>query len=324
MPRKPKRERPKTRQDRARVHEINRLLRTRGGLTPEYRASLEAEKDRLAPVIQVGSLSQKASELVSADFSGTPDSPAIKADDARAALARKLDAAKKAFESQLSAKVLNISDALCVIAEQHAKFTYEVWSGRSDWENLPHSDRAAIVTCQLRVWRKQPLFERPTWGEAAWAYFMGLTAVEKLRLSGEFAKLTPEQRANIFKQTGVVKRAVQVMEDKYFTEPQGSTSDGQSITPSQLPEPLLTEETTPLLDPIAAASANLAARSALLLQSDSWLSRLAEHSPEMRTRIIAGLSQELLRAGCVGGDFSARLYNELRPRAVGAFPERKF
>lgn len=51
MPRKPKRARPKTRQDRARVHEINRLLRTRGGLNPGERASLEAEKNRLSPVL---------------------------------------------------------------------------------------------------------------------------------------------------------------------------------------------------------------------------------------------------------------------------------
>jgi hypothetical protein len=44
----------------------------------------------------------------------------------------------------------------------------------------------------------------------------------------------------------------------------------------------------------------------------------------MRTRIIAALSDELLKAGNVSGDAAARIYNTLRPRAVSRFPERKF
>jgi hypothetical protein len=83
-------------------------------------------------------------------------------------------------------------------------------------------------------------------------------------------------------------------------------------------------EPEPALDPIVQASANLAARTALVMQSDSGLSRLAEHSPEKKTQIIASISQELLRAGFAAGDFLARTYNALRPRAVSAFPERKF
>jgi hypothetical protein len=54
----------------------------------------------------------------------------------------------------------------------------------------------------------------------------------------------------------------------------------------------------------------------LALQTDSWLSRLAEHSPDMRTKILAALSDELLRTGFVNGGFAAKLYNDLRPRAL--------
>lgn len=69
------------------------------------------------------------------------------------------------------------------------------------------------------------------------------------------------------------------------------------------------------LDPIVRASMDLAARALLVLQTDSWLSRLAEHSAEMRTKILGAVSAELLRTGFVGGDFCARLYNDSRPRA---------
>jgi len=79
-----------------------------------------------------------------------------------------------------------------------------------------------------------------------------------------------------------------------------------------------------VLDPVVRASMDLAARAALVLQTDSWLSRLAEHSPDMRTKILASLSQELLRAGFVNGDFCARLYNDSRPRALSQFPPRQF
>jgi hypothetical protein len=54
---KPKRERPRTKAERARFAQINtRLNRTK--LTDEERAVLEAERDRLAPVRSNGSLSK--------------------------------------------------------------------------------------------------------------------------------------------------------------------------------------------------------------------------------------------------------------------------
>jgi len=88
---------------------------------------------------------------------------------------------------------------------------------------------------------------------------------------------------------------------------------GAAVSPEREPEP----------DPIVLASAELSARALLVLRTDSWLSRLAEHSPDMHTKIIASLSEELLRVGFVSGDFAARLYNDSRPRALSQFPPRQ-
>jgi hypothetical protein len=84
----------------------------------------------------------------------------------------------------------------------------------------------------------------------------------------------------------------------------------------------VSDQPEPVLNPVG--SADMAARSALVLQTDSWLSRLAEHSPDMHTRILASLSDELLRVGFVSGDFCARLYNDSRPRALSQFRPRQF
>jgi hypothetical protein len=84
----------------------------------------------------------------------------------------------------------------------------------------------------------------------------------------------------------------------------------------------VSEESEPARSPISQAGVGLPARAAPILATDGWLTNLAEHSPEMRARIVAGLSDELLRTGVVRGDFAAKLYNELRPRAVGKYPPR--
>jgi len=105
--------------------------------------------------------------------------------------------------------------------------------------------------------------------------------------------------------------------------------------PSKVPAPVQEKPTfalrstpevpvRPEPSPIQAAGIDLAARAALVLQTDSWLTRLAEHSSDMRARLVQSLSDELLRAGCVSGDFCAKLFNSMRPRALSQFPERKF
>jgi len=67
-----------------------------------------------------------------------------------------------------------------------------------------------------------------------------------------------------------------------------------------------------------------ASRIKLILASDTWLYALAQHSPEMSAQITAALTEELTRAGSVSGEFTAKLYNKLRPRGLRRYPERKF
>lgn len=98
------------------------------------------------------------------------------------------------------------------------------------------------------------------------------------------------------------------------------TGKGQNSTVDAAAPP----KAEPERHPLASANTELDTRAALILKTDSWLSRLAEHSPEMRARIVAGLSDEILRIGFVSGDFATKLYNNLRPRCVSAYPERKF
>jgi hypothetical protein len=237
-----------------------------------------------------------------------------------------LDAAKRAIEPQLKAKVLHIDDTVTNIAEDHARFGYEIWTGRSDWEEMERAGRAAITTCQLKIWRKEPVFtERPTWGNAAWEYFMGLPATEKVRLRQTFEKQkrAPEQWHKTFEQLNIAERMKEVMPERYFAESQQPTPEAQDAAPVKV-EKTKEPETEPALDPIVQASANLAARAALVMKSDSGLSRLAEHSPETRTRIEACLIDELLRNGSASGEFLARTYNALRPKGLFAFPERTF
>jgi hypothetical protein len=347
VPRKPKRARPKTRQDRARVHEINRSLNEGRNLSAERRGELEAERDRLSPVLTLtrpdlkawigrietaresgGSLSEKTSESERISSDRTPDSPTSQADAARKNLARKLDDAKKAFEPQWRAKALHIGDNLCAVAEQHAKFGYEIWTGRDDWEELPRDGKVVLTTCQLKIWRNEQVSVHPTWREGAWTYFMGLPAVEKLRLRSVFEaqSLTHEQRKQIFEQLKIEERMNEPMPEKYWRkEPQTEQPQIEADEPTKTLDLAPTKaEPEPVLDPVVRASMDLAARADLVLRTDSWLSRLAEHSPDMRTKILASLSDELLRAGFVNGDFCARLYNDSRPRAVSRFSPRQF
>jgi hypothetical protein len=97
----------------------------------------------------------------------------------------------------------------------------------------------------------------------------------------------------------------------------------QTEDPVQLNRAPMNVQPEPVMNPFERAVADLAARAALVLQTDSWLLRLSQHSPDMRTKIIGSLSDELLRAGFVSGDFCATLYNSSRPKNISAFPERK-
>jgi hypothetical protein len=96
----------------------------------------------------------------------------------------------------------------------------------------------------------------------------------------------------------------------------------ERVKTSPVPSSVQLDE--PTLNPIERANIDLAARAALVLQTDSWLSRLAQHSTEMHTRIIAALSDEIIKVGYVSGDVAAKFYNDYRPRALSAFRPRLF
>jgi hypothetical protein len=297
------------------------------------------ELDALAPLVGYGSpialedskptrrdLDQLVERVEAGRENGSSSSQGTPADTSKRDLARKLDEARKALQPQLNAKSLHIDDTLCNIAEAHAKFGYEIWTGRTDWDELPRDGRAEITTCQLKIWRKEPLFEKPRWADAAWEYFMSLPSVEKLRLRTVFknSKTTSEQWKSIFEQLKIGERMNQTMPEKYWrTEPQADLPQTENAASVRVPD-ATTQEPEQVMDPLARAGADLAARASLLLKTDSFLSRLTEHSPEMHSRVIAGLSAELLQSGFVSGDFAAKLYNDIRPRALSQFPERRF
>ncbi|SRR6266550_1851240 len=307
----------------AAIRELDILAPVEGSGTPiKNEDSRPLTRDLLALCDRVETRRDGTPSEKSIPSSGTPVS-ADPVDAGRKGLARQLDAAKRALEPQLKAKTLHIDDALCTIAEAHAKFGYEIWTGRRDWEEIPREGKAAIVTCQIKHWRGEPVFDKPTWGNAAWDYFMQLPAVEKLKARGAFeqfkAGTTPESRKKIFEQLKIAERMEKPMPERYWTEPPAASPAVEASKPAPM-----NAEPEAALNPIARAGADLASRAALVLQTDSWLSRLSEHSEDMRNRIIASLSDELLRAGCVSGDFCARTYNSLRPKSVAAFQERRF
>jgi hypothetical protein len=166
-------------------------------------------------------------------------------------------------------------------------------------------------------------------GGASWDYFMQLPAVEKLKARGAFEQFkedtTPESRTKIFEQLKIAERMNEPMSEKHWTEPPAVPLQIEPVEPVEAPKPApMNVEPEAVLNPVERAGVDLAARTALVLQTDSWLSRLAEHSPDMRGRITAALSDELLKVGCVSGDFCTRLYNNSRPRALSQFPERRF
>jgi len=334
---------PSTAQGRERKTELKKLIRdSRTSRADRERYRLELDEvsppanpaERFVPKILNGSADDiREPKPTNADLQALIDRVEAKhangsspdASGPSGELARQLDAAKRTIEPQLKAKTLHIDDALCTIAEAHAKFGYEIWTGRGDWEDIPRDGKAAIVTCQLKHWRGEPVFEHPTWGGAAWGYFMQLPAVEKLKARGAFEQFkensTPESRKKIFEHLKIAERMNEPVPEKYRTEPPTALPQAEPEAPN--PAPMRTEP-EPRLGPVEQAGVDLATRAALVLATDSWLSRLSLHSDEMRNRIIAALSDELLKSGCVSGDFCTKLYNQTRPRAVSQFPERKF
>jgi hypothetical protein len=338
---RPKRQRPKAKRDRRRLCEVNRQLNLRG-TTPERRADLEAERDRISPVLlpptredldqligrvedsRNGSpLPDGGPEAEGIPSTGTPP-PTSPVEAAQQALARKLDAARVPFDAQIKAKELRIDDRLTAIAEQHARFGYELWTGRQDWDHVPFDGKAVIVTCQLKAWRNKPVSEHPTWQEASWVYFLGLPAMEKLRqftaIRKSFAKTTPEQRADIFKRLNIEKRMHEPLPERLLNR------EPEEPAEPETPDEELVIKPEPAPDPIIQANLNIAEQADLVLRviDPQFLGRVAQHSPTLDSQIRAAVANQLLAHGNCDNAFLLQLYNALRPRLVSAFPPRNF
>jgi hypothetical protein len=356
VPRKPKRARPKTREDRARVHEINRLLRTRGGLNPEDRTSLEAEKNLLSPVLELsrpdleawmgrieaaresGSLSGVQGEKKEGISDRSPVSP-------QSNLATLVPGT---FEHDAAIAWCSIP-ATPEVREAAVK-RYWIEHGKRETERLLADPVRRRKNAALHVasTTDNPLRDHArkfahsisydennlgTWGSVAERREHTFTGLlwEVLTWNRSFPHPTTEQKWSDAIFAEVDRRDLEdatwfrrVLETPRQSKPVEVKPEPKVPTVVSAEAKRVSPESEPTLNPIERASADLAARAALVLQTDSWLSRLAEHSPDMRTRILASLSDELLRVGFVSGDFCARLYNDSRPRALSQFPPRQF
>ena len=123
----------------------------------------------------------------------------------------------------------------------------------------------------------------------------------------------------------------EVKDPRWFVDRALRLFDGAGTPCASKPEPLPPAEPVPEESEPEPSTRSLAAvlpcadvghTVGLILQSDGWLSRLAEFSPGMRDQINAALTAEYLERGAVGATFMATLYERLRPRCNSLFPER--
>jgi len=146
------RERPKTKADRARLCEINTRL-NEPETAADVRAELEAERDRLAPVIPfpVGSLSvnEDSAKPTRADL----DAWQQRIEERRAGIPRPvvprsvrvLDQEKKRLEPLFSKGIVN--DEVRALAAEHIVVAYSL-PGR----HISAEDQAALVQFQIDAW----------------------------------------------------------------------------------------------------------------------------------------------------------------------------
>jgi hypothetical protein len=213
------------------------------------------------------------------------DAPIPDTSKLRKRSAVELDRAKSQLEPLLSRGV--VTNEVRTLAAEFMDFSYGLFG--KNFSDLSSAKQAARTQFQIDIWLRK----------------------------------NPEPTELMMKELGLSSEVGSKAESKAKPEPGPAATRPEpapSVTSQSAPVHKDSPEPEARLGPIEKA----AARAALVLQTDSWLSRLAEHTPEMRARIVAGLSDELLKVGCVSGDFAAKLYNDLRPRAVGKYPPRNF
>jgi hypothetical protein len=341
------------------------LLRTRGGLNPGERASLEAEKNRLSPVLELsrpdleawmgrieaaresGSLSGVQGEKKEGISDRSPVSPQSNlaalvpgtyehdaaiawcsipaAPEVREAAAERysIEHAKRGTERLLADPVRRRNNAALHVASatdnplrDHARkfadgLSYDE-NNLGTWGSVAERRENAFTRLLWEVLTWNRSFPHPT-ADPKWsADIFAEVDRRDLEDAGWFRHVleTPPQSKPVEVRHEPERPAVVSTEAK-----RADSVEKRAATVSPEPEPML--------DPIARAAADLNARAALLIKTDSWLTLLSEHSPEMRARVVAGLSAELLQSGFISADVAAKLYNDLRPRALSAYPERR-
>jgi hypothetical protein len=316
-----KRMRPSTEEDRKLASDLRRIIASSRSSKAEKEAAAR-ELDTVAPPRPKGAFGSPAKN---------EDSKPLTRD--LLALCDRVEARRAGDESILlpSPPALLSATDIQTVREMDLKEASAEWYRlvQSQWPEKGF-ERIAQRTWLLR-WRMDTLKGTVTESFADYVKPIQLRFEADMEFSARFAVASPEQRDTMLDERLAWMRT----KESETPAPSMPRIVPPSGPPAKVPAPVQEKPTfalrstpevpvRPEPSPIQAAGIDLAARAALVLQTDSWLTRLAEHSPDMRVRLVQSLSDELLRAGCVSGDFCARTYNALRPRAVSQYPERRF
>jgi hypothetical protein len=296
---KPKRERPKSKAGRRRVAEINTEL-NRGKPSPDRRTALEAERDRLSPIVEAPLPKKESSSL------------SVRTEQELAA--RKAPAQKETWEFPKTPEALEKYIADMARREEESLHADPVRRRRAAAHHI-----ALTTDNPLRAYADKHSSSGVIWEALIWD-----RGVQHPSAKAEWvADIYAEVDRRYAEDPDWFRR---VYADGTAFKTDTATAE-TPVVPELKPEPQPPQQrpdVAPALDPLVAASADLARRSELILNSDAWLTRLADHSPAMRQQIMASISNELLRAGVVSSDWCARTYNFCRPKSLAAFPERRF
>lgn len=356
---KPKRRRPQSRKDRARLCEVNRLLNKRN-LAADERTNLEAERDELSPVVEpaVGSCSDTGTPIAKSIPSAeeVPEKPAAnvipfpdrvdgRGNDetsaeelpnvdwrvhvpglkAEAPLARRCVILAADFQVRTG----SARECFASAERMHELFlTGEFTLADLDtieaafMRNFGTLPESAILPPRSEC--KETVFA--VLQKKALAFFRSRSPEERARLRRVFGNgpLTPQMRAIV--DTLKARVVAPVLEEKAAAPGNGSAAVDVSPVPKGNPESVIGRSAdAPQLSPFEHAALDLRSRAELVLTTDSWLQNLATHNlGTMREKILTAITERLLTVGHADGLFCLGLYNELRPRGVAKFPERRF
>jgi hypothetical protein len=320
---RPRRQRPKSKQDRSRLCEVNRLLNTRG-LTDERRAELEAERDLLSPMLQPPTredLERLIERVEAKQASGSSLPGGSSASKSLLWTEEKMEAAMQQLlvydrENALR-KARSASDAARVAALL------------SELPNHPLNLLAREVGDWL--WREDKSYPKPA-----------VTQTGTWKVHG-WLKREPYNRADVHGNVATVANAVDdayrllaerdAEDPLWFVRRAEKLFDGGDVAMTQRSirnlsdvelhvEPSLSAP-TPVRP--APGTTDLAKQVSLILQIDAQhLGRLAAHSHEYNDGIRAAITRQLQACGHCDGVFLANVYNAMRPKGLSAFPPRQF